>query len=478
MIRTLLICGLLLLATSSTAHAETLDSGQQWPNWRGPLLNGTAPQAKPPVKWSDTENVAWKTEIPGKGSGSPIVWNDRVYLLTAVEVQGESDEADSAETEPAEREEAEPRRRGPRGAGPGGPGGPGGRGQRGGRGGFGRGENRELKPHQFMVICLDKGTGEMVWKQVAVEAVPHEAGHGTNTQASASPITDGKHLYAFFGSRGLYCYDMEGNLKWKRDLGRMQTRNAFGEGGTPALHGNKLVVPWDHEGESFVATLDAETGEVLWRQERDELTTWATPLIVTHNEVDHVVMNGTNRVRSYNLADGELLWECGGQVTNPIPSPVHQDGVVYVMTGYRGYAVYAISLDSRGDVTNDDDKIIWSRADAGPYIASPVLYEGNLYFTKGRDGILYSVNATTGEPVFGPERLTGLATLYASPVAADGKIYFTSRDGKTKVLQHGSEYKVLADNDLGEGVDASPAISGSQMFIRGEKHLFCLEQKE
>lgn len=471
MIRTLQLCGVLLLVTSAAGYAEVLDANQQWPNWRGPMTNGTAPEAKPPVKWSATENVAWKTEIPGKGCGSPIIWNDRVYLLTAMEVEGEESDPSTAETEPAEHQEAEPPRRGPRG------GGPGGRGQRGGRG-FGGGGDQILKPHQFMVICLDKASGEVVWKQIAIEAVPHEAGHGTNTQASASPVTDGKHLYAFFGSRGIYCYDMVGNLKWKRDLGHMQTRNAFGEGGTPALHGNKLVVPWDHEGESFVATLNAETGEVLWRQERDEVTTWATPLVVSHDGVDQVVMNGTNRVRSYDLANGALLWECGGQATNPIPTPIHQDGVVYVMTGYRGYAVYAISLDSRGDVTNDDNKVIWSRTDAGPYIASPVLYQGNLYFTKARDGILYSVNAATGEPVFGPERMTGLNTLYASPVAADGKVYFTSRDGKTKVLQHGSEYKVLADNDLGEGVDASPAISGSQMFIRGEKHLFCLEQKE
>ncbi|MEX1042927.1 MAG: PQQ-binding-like beta-propeller repeat protein [Pirellulaceae bacterium] len=472
MIRTLLLGDILLLAASSGARAEVLDSDQQWPNWRGPMVNGTAPEAKPPVKWSATENVAWKTEIPGKGSGSPIIWNDRVYLLTAVEVEGKSAEVSFQETEPNEREEATPRRRGPRDAGSGG------RGPRGGRGGLDRGGDREQKLHQFTVVCLDKGTGEIVWKQVAIEAVPHEAGHGTNSHASASPITDGKHLYAYFGSRGIYCYDMKGNLKWKRDLGQMQTRSAFGEGGTPALHGNKLVVPWDHEGESFVATLDAETGEVLWKTARDEVTTWATPLIVSHNDMEQVIMNGTNRVRSYNLADGELLWECGGQATNPIPTPIHQDGVVYVMTGYRGYAVYAISLDSRGDVTNDDDKIIWSRTDAGPYIASPVLYEGNLYFTKARDGIVYSVNAKTGEPVFGPERMTGLGTLYASPVAADGKVYFTSRDGKTKVLQHGSEYQVLADNDLGEGVDASPALSGSQMFIRGEKHLFCLKQKE
>ncbi|MEX0792815.1 MAG: PQQ-binding-like beta-propeller repeat protein, partial [Pirellulaceae bacterium] len=250
MIRTLLLGGILLLAASSGARAEVLDSDQQWPNWRGPMVNGTAPEAKPPVKWSATENVAWKTEIPGKGSGSPIIWNDRVYLLTAVEVEGESAEVSFQETEPTEREEAAPRRRGPRDAGPGG------RGPRGGRGGLDRGGDREQKLHQFTVVCLDKGTGEIVWKQVAIEAVPHEAGHGTNSHASASPITDGKHLYAYFGSRGIYCYDMKGNLKWKRDLGQMQTRSAFGEGGTPALHGNKLIVPWDHEGESFVATLD------------------------------------------------------------------------------------------------------------------------------------------------------------------------------------------------------------------------------
>jgi outer membrane protein assembly factor BamB len=309
---------------------------------------------------------------------------------------------------------------------------------------------------------------------VAAEAVPHEAGHQTNTFASGSPITDGRRLWVSFGSQGIYCYDLEGKLRWKRDLGDMQTRNAFGEGASPALYKDTLIVPWDHEAQSFIAALDANTGEPRWKTDRDELTTWATPLIVEHDGRVQVIANGSNRVRSYDLKTGEVIWECGGQASNPIPSPVVQNDLVYCMTGYRGYAVYAIPLDSKGDIT-DSNHIAWSRTDAGPYVSSPLLYGGQLYFTKARDAVLSSLDAATGEPIIEQVRLPGLNSMYASPVAAADRIYFTSREGATIVLKHGPQLDVLATNRLDEGIDASPAIVGKRMYLRGENHLYCIE---
>jgi outer membrane protein assembly factor BamB len=416
-----------------------------WHRWRGPLANGTAPQANPPLKWSETENIAWKVEVPGKGSGSPIVWGDSVFVVTAVPTKQEVEEAAQADDRPSS----------PRG-----------------RRGFGRRE-QPTTVHQFIVLCFDRTTGKEKWRQIAAEQVPNESGHSTNTFASASPVTNGEQLFVSFGSVGIFCYDMQGKLLWKRDLGDMQTRNAFGEASSPALHGDTLVVPWDHEGPSQIFALDTKTGRTRWATEHEEPTTWNTPLITEHAGVTQVIVNGITRSRSYDLATGKLLWECGGQTTNPIASPVRYKDLAICMTGYRGYAVVAIPLASRGDVT-DSDKLAWQRTDAGPYIASPLLIDDQLYYTKSRDAVLLCVDAGTGETVIDASRIPELSTLYASPVAAAGRIYYTDREGTTTVLAHGNELKVLATNRLEEGVDATPAIVGSQLFIRSEQHLYCI----
>src|SRR5690606_9062837 len=235
---------------------------------------------------------------------------------------------------------------------------------------------------------------------------------------------------------------LEGKLLWKADLGDMQTRNGFGEGASPALHGDTLVVPWDHEGESLIFALDAKTGDVRWKKPRDERTTWATPLIVEHGGKLQVVTNGSTRVRSYDLATGDVIWECGGQASNPIPSPVVLDQTVFCMTGYQGYAVYAIPLDAKGDITGSD-KVKWSRRDSGPYVSSPVLYDGRLWFTKSREALVSSLDAKTGEPLISQERIPGIQSLYASPVAANGRIYFTGREGVTVVLKNAPKLEVL-----------------------------------
>lgn len=471
--RSIMLACYVCIGSAVSALSYSIALAENWPQWRGPEYNGSSPTANPPLQWSEDQNIRWKVELPGRGSSTPIIWGDRLFMLSARPTDRQA--APAAESEPASEasppagerpnSNAAPERSGPRFGGPrfGGPG-------RGGRGGGGG--SAPTHYHQFLVTAYNRHTGELIWQRVATEQVPHEPGHGTNTFASSSPVTDGQYLWVNFGSRGVYCFDLDGNPIWQRELGTMQTRSQFGEASSPALQDGKLIVPWDHEGQSKLFALDAKTGEILWQVERDEPTTWATPLITNWDGSWQVITNG-KRVRSYALETGELLWEAGGQVDNPIPTPVRYQDFVIAMTGYRGNAIHAIKLDAKGDVTGTDT-VLWSRNDAAPYVASPVLYDGRLYFTKSRDGILSSVDAETGEVVIAQKRLPQISSIYASPVAANGRIYVTGREGATVVLRHGPEFEVLATNQLDDVLDASPAIIGDLIYLRGERFLYCI----
>ncbi|NLS97994.1 MAG: PQQ-binding-like beta-propeller repeat protein [Planctomycetaceae bacterium] len=436
---------------------------ENWHHWRGPSADGVSPGGNPPTKWDESTNVKWKTRIPGSGSSTPIVWQDKIFLTTAVKTERKGKPvADSAAASPSGRRSSGSRA-----------------GQGGGRSGSGFGSSLMPPEHiyQFLVLCLDRETGRVLWTRVATEQQPHEGHHGHHGFASGSATTDGQRLYVTFGSRGIYCFDLDGNLEWERDLGDMKTRMSFGEGASPAVHGNSLVVTWDHEGPSFIVCLDAATGSDKWRVDRDEPTTWNTPLIIEHNGVTQVIVNGTNRARSYDLADGRLIWECGGQATNPIASPVAAEGIVYCMTGRQGYALYAIPLDAAGDITGSE-KICWRRGKSTPYVASPLLYGGLLYFVKERNGILTCVRAKTGEELYAEQRLEAVREIYSSIGGAAGKVYLTGRDGTTVVIKHGPELEILATNRLEEGIDASPVFVGRDLFLRGTEHLYCISEQQ
>jgi outer membrane protein assembly factor BamB len=481
---------LLLCLTVTPALAD--EAANNWPGFRGPEFTGVSPTAKPPVTWSESENIKWKVELPGRGSGSPIVWGDRIYLQTAIKTDRTTDSQPGtagtippstfkltstdgaqylAQAEPAPAAEpappAEDENREGRGEGR--------RGRRGGRGGFGGGE-APTNVHQFIVMCIDRNTGKTIWQAIAAEAIPHEGHHGTASFASSSPVTDGKNLYVSFGSRGIYSYDMDGKLRWKKDLGIMRTRNMFGEGTSPALHGDTLVINWDHEEESFITALDANTGETKWKVDRDEETTWNTPLILEHDGKTQVIVNGMNRARAYDLETGEIIWECGGQAMGAVPTTVAYKGLAFCMTGHRGSALYAIPLSSQGDIT-DSDKVAWKLDQDTPYVPSPLLYDDHLYFTKSNNGVISCYQAETGEQIFKAQRIPGIDMIYASPVAADGRLYIAGRNGATVVAKHGDEFEVLATNQLDEPIDATPALAGNEIFIRGEKSLYCIAEK-
>jgi outer membrane protein assembly factor BamB len=433
----------LLLAALGLVPLQLAAGQGHWPQWRGPLGSGESPDATPPLKWGEDLNIRWRVALPGRGKGTPIVFGERVYVLAAEGV-GEKLAA-------------------------------------GDDGGGGRGRMRGIKPEQkqrFLVMALERKDGAVAWQDTAIEMLPHEGTHGDGTWASASAVTDGERLIAFFGSRGIFAYDMSGKRLWEKQLGEMQTRNAFGEGTTPALHGDTVVVQWDHEGPSFIVALDAKTGEEKWRQPRDEQTCWATPVITEVDGKLQVIANGTNRVRGYDLATGKVVWECGGMTTNAIPSPIVQDGVCYVMSGYRGAQLHAIKLSgAKGDISGKEN-VLWSHDRDTPYVPSGLLADGKLYFFKSNSGVLSSLDIETGEAVFGPERMQTVANVYASPVAAAGHVYVVSRDGETEVLDAGAEYKVLATNTLDDAFDASPALAGRELYLRGEQHLYCIAEPE
>ena len=405
-----------------------------WPQWRGPQMSGVSASATPPASWSESTNVRWKIEIPGRGSASPVVWGDRVYLLTAIPVAGGV---------------ADPHA--PRGGLP------------------------ERGLHRFVVMAINRKDGKVVWQQTAREAEPHEASHNDNgTWASSSAITDGEHVIAPFESQGLYAYDMNGKLVWQKDLGDKYMRNTFGEGSTPALYKDRLFYVWDHQKESFIVALDKRTGEELWRVKRDEIDTWATPLVVERNGITQVIVPGMNRVRSYDAANGQIVWETAGLTMNPIPSPVYGDGMVFLTSGFRGNSLKAVKLDgAKGDITNTP-AVAWTLDRDTPYVPSPLLYNGILYFLKTNNGLLTAVDAKTGKPHYQAQRIEGVPNVFASPVAAAGKIFVVGREGATAVIKPGPTLEVIATNTLDDHFDASPALVGSEIYLRGVKYLYSI----
>ncbi|MCZ6681347.1 MAG: PQQ-binding-like beta-propeller repeat protein [Candidatus Poribacteria bacterium] len=425
--------------------AETpSDIERYWPQWRGPHATGVAPHSDPAVEWAEDNNVRWKLEIPGQGHASPIVWHETVFVTTAIETD--------KPVEPQMNEAAPQsprRRRGPRTIQP-------------------------TKVLKFVLLAIDRRDGSIQWQRTAREELPHEGTHPDGSWAANSPVTDGEHIYAYFGSRGLYCFDMQGALKWEKDLGDMTTKLGFGEGSSPVLYGDTIVVNWDHEGSSFIVALDKITGEERWKVDRDETTSWATPIVVDHNGKPQVITSATKRVRSYDLATGELIWESSGMTANAIPSPVATKDMVYVTSGFRGNALHAIRLaDAKGEIT-DSDAVVWQYDRDTPYVPSPLLYGDALYFLKHNQGILSCFNAQTGEAYYGPQRLEGITGVYASPVGARDRVYLVGRNGTTLVIKRGPEFEVLATNSLDDRFEASPAIVDNEIYLRGRKYLYCI----
>src|SRR3989442_822534 len=398
------------------------------PRWGGPLANGVAPHANPPIRWSETNNVRWKIPVPGKGHSSPIVFGDALYVLAAVPVgPAQKPVYDDA---PGVHDSVPVTRR-----------------------------------HQFVALAISRRDGSVLWNKVLREEWPHEGGHETGSLASNSPITDGEHLYVFFGSRGLYCVTLTGELVWQKDLGRMQTLHAHGEGSSPVLYRDTLVVCWDHEGDSFLYAFDKRPGQQRWKVPRDEKPSWSTPLIVEHEGKPQVIVSATKRVRGYDLATGAQLWECAGLSDNVVSSPVYGGGMVFAGNSYYEQSMVAIRLaGARGDITGTD-RVAWKLNRLTPYVSSPLLYDDTLYFLRHNQNILSRLEPPTGKPRGEPLRLEGIRDIFASPVGAAGRIYITGRDGVTVVLRHDRDNEVLATNRLNDVFTASAVLPQNEVYL-------------
>ena len=437
----LLLVGLLGPTTTCYADTEppatTLD---QWPSWRGPLATGEAPRGNPPIRWSETESVRWKLDLPGLGHSTPVVWRDRIYLTTAIPIGKAL--APRYSQAPGAHDNLPVTRR-----------------------------------HRFVVIAVDRQQGTIVWQRSVRDALPHEGGHQTASLASHSPVTDGTRVYAFFGSRGLFCLDRDGTVRWKREFGAMRSKHAHGEGSSPALHGNTVFVNWDHEGDSRIVGIDKRSGEIRWEVPRPEATSWASPVVVMHRGKPQLIVSGTRRIRSYDVNSGTVLWECGGLSANVVATPVAGGGMVFAGSSYETRALLAIQLEgARGDIT-DSSHVSWRRIRGTPYVPSPLLYGQSLYFLRHYQGILSRVHIESGQDEHGPFRLGGFNDIYASPVAAANRVYVTDRSGATLVLSHDDQPRALAVNQLDDQFSASAAIVGRDLLLRGRRRLYCLARE-
>lgn len=431
--------GLMLAAPETLNAQKNTPSEKNWPQWRGPAETGAALIGNPPAEFSETKNIKWKTEIPGKGHATPIVWGDQIIVLTAV----------ATDKKPAQGEvKQEDGRMGPP-------------------------SSATEFIHKFQVISVDRKSGKIQWERTVKEEIPQERTHTLGSWASNSPVTDGENIYAYFGSRGLFCLDFQGNILWERDFGQMEIIMSFGEGSSPSMYKDKIVVVWDHEAGSFIAALDKKTGKDVWKIDREEKTSWASPLIVEVNGKAQVITAATNKVRSYDFETGEPVWECTGLTRNVIPNPVYADGILYVMSGFRGNALFAINLGkAKGNIT-DTDVILWKYLQDASYTPSPVLMGGKLYFLKANNGTISCLDAKDGKVNYINEKLEGIVNIYSSPTGAGDRLYIAA-DGIVDVIGAGPSFSLLSSNKLDDTFHASPVVIGNDLFLRGFKYLYCI----
>jgi len=426
--KTLALC--LLLCVTAAAN--------DWLTWRGPHGNGTA-EGDPPVEFSREENLRWRTTIPGRGFSTPIVWNGRIFLTTAVAL---------------EQEHAPP------------PGTP-----LGSRGSGGAG----LARHVFVVMALDFKSGNEIWRRTVTTAEPHQGYHRTyGSHASNSPVTDGETLFVSFGSRGIYALDFDGEVQWKTNLDApMMMRYSFGEGSAPVVHGDTLLLNCDQEEQSYLLALDKNTGRERWRSNHDGLSTWAPPLVTEVDGLTQVITPGET-TRAHDLETGDIIWSVEGLGTNAIPTPLRQDDFILLMTGHRNPNLMAVRLGGEGDLTGTE-AVMWTNRRGNAYTPSPVLHEGVYYVLSDR-GFFTAFDAHTGETFYQQQRIPDLTQFKASPVAASSRLYVAGENGIVTVLKLGKEFEVLARNSMGadEMFIASPVVVGDTLLLRGQSDLYAV----
>jgi outer membrane protein assembly factor BamB len=429
---------LILLSALAAAAADS-----NWPQFRGPSGSGVAP-GSPPLEWNGAagKNVLWKTEIPGLGHSSPIVWEGRIFLTSAVPAAGEPSLKLGlyGDVRPVEGEGA----------------------------------------HSFNVYCLDRKSGKVLWQRAVASGSPKIKRHPKSTHANPTPATDGRRVIALFGSEGLYAFDLNGKPLWQKDLGVLdagffQVPGAqWGFSSSPILHDGAVIVQADVQKNSFLAAFDAATGKELWRAPRNDVPTFSTPAIAPRPTGTQIVVNGWKHIGGYDRTTGKELWKLRGGGDIPVPTPVFSDGLIVITNAHGpGRPIYAIRTDAAGDITESRSGIAWSQDRAGNYMQTPLLHNGLGYFCFD-NGILTVYQLATGERLYQQRLGEGRTGFSSSPVAAGGRLYIASEEGETYVVALGKEFKLLARNELGEQVMATPAIAGDVLYMRGRRHLFAL----
>ena len=433
-----------LLVAAVIAAAAT-----HWPQFRGPNASGRADGTHLPDTWSAVggNGIVWRTPIPGLAHSSPVVWGDRVFVTTAVSSRKDATFKPGLYGEPTASE--------------------------------------DVTIHKWNVLALDKRTGKVVWERTAYEGLPKEKRHIKATYANATPATNGTYVVAFFGSQGLYAYDLDGNLKWKRDLGRLNAGAydvpdyEWGNASSPILYKDLVIVQADQQKDSFVIALRLTDGATAWKATRDELPSWATPTVYTAGAQPELVTNAPKFIRGYDPDTGRELWRLGRSSNITAPTPVFDKDLIVVMSGRRPNApLFVLKAGARGDITlpekaTSGGPVVWTREGAGSYMPTPVIHDGRIYVIKNQ-GILTCWDLKTGEQLY-EQRLPGVTSGFsASPVVADGKLYLSSEDGDVFVVRAGPKFELVATNPMGQPLMATPAIAGGLLIIRGERDLFAV----
>lgn len=429
---------LILMVLTLTTSAAT--AGANWPQWRGPSGQGLSTEKNLPSEWSPTKNIKWKAPIAGRGHSSPIVWGNKIFLTTAIEgpvvpgaqaVKHIDDGKDYIHPDSVGADHK----------------------------------------HSFKVICLDRDTGKVLWEQTAFEGTPYDNRHRKGSFASSTPVTDGKYVFAFFGTEGLFAYDFNGKLAWKADVGKLGTFG-MGVGTSPIISGALLIIQGDEESgaSSFMVAINKSTGKETWRTARKVQASWATPLLVNNGKRAEIITAGNEAVVAYDPASGKELWRHKGVESNAIPSPVANNEMVFISAGFPAKVAMAIKLGGNGDLA---DAVVWKYEKGTAYVPSPILIGDYLYLTTDR-GILTCIDARTGEVKYEGGRVPIPATFTASPIAFEDKILLTSEDGDTFVVKAGPKHEIITTNSIAEPVYASPAVADGKIFIRGEKNLYAI----
>jgi outer membrane protein assembly factor BamB len=427
-------------------------SAGSWPSFRGPNASGVADGQHLPDRWDGKtgQNILWHTAIPGLAHSSPVVWGDRVFVTSAISSRP------NATFKP---------------------------------GLYGDGDaSDDRSKHKWVLYALDKRTGKIVWDRVAFEGEPGNKRHIKSTYASASPATDGRIVVAWFGSQGVYAYDINGVLLWRVDLGRVDMgaydipSYEWGPASSPVIWNGLVLLQCDTQADSFVLALDEDTGKVVWKTDRQELPSWGTPTVMTIGDRAELVTNAANFIRAYDARTGEELWRLGGSSKITAPTPILANGLIIVASGRRPERpIFAVRPDARGDLTLDREHtssagVAWSKNARGPYMPTPLAYDGILY-SLNNDGVFDAYDVTTGKEVY-RQRLDPVGSGFsASPVAADGRLYLSNEDGDMLVIAAGRQFRLISTNRIGELLMATPALSDGVMYVRSSSSLFAIGQR-